>query len=198
MRIGFDIDGVLANFVKGYQDLTVKVTGRDLFHSNDILDPPCWDWPQFRGYTKEEMSFSSGPVWGAIKSDPEFWYRLEEDPGAAVLRANWRKILDAGHDVVFATSRFGINPDMQTAAWLRNIGATYTDVTVTSDKGQFCLDRFVDCYIDDNLDNIKNVSKTSPATRTYLLNRAYNADTDFPCYLRVPTVEAFFVAEGLL
>jgi hypothetical protein len=176
----------------------VKVTGRDLFAPGDIENPPCWDWPQFRGYTKEEMSFSTGPVWGAIKSDPEFWYRLEEDRGAAVLRENWRKLLDAGHDVVFATSRFGIAPDMQTAAWLRNMGCTYTDVTVTSDKGRFCADRYVDCYIDDNLDNVKNVLRTSPATRTYLLSRAYNAAPADTGYTRVPSVEAFFMAEGLL
>jgi FMN phosphatase YigB (HAD superfamily) len=193
MRIGFDVDGVLANFNAAYMRLVTEVTGRNLFPKD--YEPHTWNYPETFGYTKDEVT----ETWRRIGLDPEFWYRLSPLPGAYTLQDNWRKILDAGHDVVFATARPGLNPEMQTAAWLRNVGVTYTDVTVTNGKGPFCLDRYVDCYIDDKLENIQDVVKTSPATRAYLLDRAYNAADDFPRrYVRVPTVEAFFVAEGLL
>ena len=194
LRLGFDVDGVLADFDHGYAPRIVQVSNRNLFPPEGVVDPPCWHWPQHWGYTNAEVN----ATWDAIKQDPEFWYRLNELPGAAVLRENWRKLLGAGHDVVFATARLGIQPELQTAAWLRNIGVTYTDVTVTSHKGQFCLDRYVDCYVDDRLENVQDIVKTSPATRTYLLNRAHNAVPADTGYTRVPSVEAFFIAEGLL
>ncbi len=192
MRIGFDIDGVLANFHAGFIPLIQKVSGRDLFPAN--YEPTTWHYPQLLGYTEAEVK----AAWDHISEDPEFWYRLESLPEAKTLTDNWRKILDAGHDVVFATARLGIACDMQTAAWLRNIGCTYTDVTITKDKGRFCVDRFVDCYIDDRLENVQDVAKTAPATRTYLLHRVLNAAPVDSGYTRVPSIEAFFVAEGLL
>ncbi len=196
MRIGFDIDGVLADFNTSYIALVKTLTERNLFP--DGYFPTTWNYPESLGYTNGEVA----GTWDYIKKDPEFWYSLQPLPGALVLCENWRRILDAGHDVVFATARPGLTSLEQSVAWLRNIGCTYTDVTITSAKGQFCLDRFVDCYIDDRKENVIDVCKTSPTTRTYLLDAPYNTGSEggAECapYTRVPSVEAFFVAEGLL
>ena len=56
MRLGIDVDGVLANFSKGYAELIIELTGKNLFQPGDIEDPPVWDWDILRGYTKEEVS----------------------------------------------------------------------------------------------------------------------------------------------
>jgi len=193
MRIGFDIDGVLADFVAGYQSLTVALTGKDLFQPGDIFDPPCWDWPQYRGYSKEEMA----AVWAYIKSSRNFWASLGPDPGMEALRSKWVEIHAAHHDVVFATARPGLDSLIQSKYWLHKYGCSYANVTITSEKGQFCADSHVDCYIDDRWDNIVAVTRESPTTRAYLLNRTYNLAIDGPSYIRVPTVEEFFRLEGI-
>jgi hypothetical protein len=70
-------------------------------------------------------------------------------------------------------------------------------VAITSEKGFFCLDHHVNCYIDDRLENILDVIKTSPTTRAYLLDKTYNKSTDDSGYTRVDSVEQFFHLEGL-
>lgn len=193
MRIGFDIDGVLANFIASYQGLTIASTGKDLFGPTDIFDPPCWDWPQYRGYTDAEMK----SVWAIIKQSPDFWANLRPDPGMTLLGRKWAEIHAAHHDVVFATDRPGLDPLIQTKYWLYKHGCSYANVTISNQKGQFCADSHVDCYIDDRWDNIVDVTRKSPSTRAYLLNRAYNLAIDDPSYTRVPSVEEFFRLEGI-
>ena len=43
MRIGFDMDGVLSNFVAGFRDALIDVTGKDLLEAGDIDNPPVWN-----------------------------------------------------------------------------------------------------------------------------------------------------------
>jgi len=193
MRIGFDIDGVLANFIAAYQGIIIAGTGKDLFGPTDIFDPPCWDWPQYRGYTPEEIK----SIWAVIKQSPDFWAMLKPDPGMSQLSRRWAQIHGAHHDVVFATDRPGLNPLIQTKYWLHKYGCTYANVTISNQKGQFCADSHVDCYIDDRWDNIVAVTRESPSTRAYLLNRSYNLAIDDASYTRVPSVEEFFRIEGL-
>lgn len=200
MRIGFDIDGVLANFIAAYQGLIIAQTGRDLFGPTDIFDPPCWDWPQFRGYTDAEMK----AVWAHIKNSPTFWATLMLDSGMPALQKRWTFLPSQGHDVVFATARVGANVLAQTRGWLEMYGLTNPVVEITADKEAFCRAYAVDLYIDDRLDNIQSVAAGSPSTRAYLLNRRYNALTsaglpvqDTPGYRRVLSVEDFFRLESL-
>jgi len=193
MRIGFDIDGVLANFIAAYQGVIIASTGLDRFGPTDIFDPPCWDWPQYRGYTEAEIK----SVWAIIKQSPDFWANLKPDPGMTQLSRRWAQIHALHHDVVFATDRPGLNPLIQTKYWLHKYGCTYANVTISNQKGQFCADSHVDCYIDDRWDNIVAVTRESPSTRAYLLNRSYNLAIDDASYTRVPSVEEFFRIEGL-
>lgn len=197
MRIGFDIDGVLANFVADYQNLHIAVGKEDRFGPDDINNPPCWDWPTYRGYTPEVTK----GVWSIIKTSPDFWASLGTDPGMEALRSRWADIHKAHHDVVFCTDRPGIDTVVQTKYWLHKHGCSYANITVSSQKGQFCADSHVDCYIDDRLQNILDVVQRSPTTRAYLLNRSYNQQTETSLgdigYTRVPTVEEFFRLEGI-
>lgn len=198
MRIGFDIDGVLANFVKHYQELTVAVTGNDLFHVGDLTNPPCWDWPELRGYTKEEMSL----VWGHIKRDETFWLNLpsiEENVDALGLML---RDLEMKHEVYYVTSRVGVNVKRQTKLWLidklRYLGRVHSEPTVliSGEKGEIAHALKLDAYIDDNYDNVRDVVQQSPATTTYLLNRSYNeAFTQGIGHIRVPALAAMLDAE---
>lgn len=181
MRIGIDIDGVLADFVPDYQRLHVKLTGRDTFVEGDNIDPPTWHWPALRGYTPAETS----TVWATIMADPNFWKRLVPmRHNIDSLSRVYRGLGEAGHEVYFVTTRIGILAKQQTEMWLRQwvvgFGAPGgPEVTVLiarfGQKGLIAKGLGLDCFIDDNYDNCVEVVRDSPATRTYLLNRRYNA-----------------------
>jgi hypothetical protein len=175
MRIGFDIDGVLANFVAAYQPLCVQLAGGvDLFWLDDINNPPCWDWPQFRGYTDEQVK----RVWDSIIGSRSFWFNLQPHTDNITALAMVLRYLEHKHDVYFITSRPGVTAKRQTEAWIRRYLPYDRDIAPTvllaSAKGAAAKALKLDVYLDDNLDNAKDVLRESPKTRMYLLDRSYN------------------------
>lgn len=170
MRIGFDVDGVLADFSTAYLNLTVRTIGKDLFQPGDAEDAPCWNWDLYRGYTKEE----AGQVWDKIKSDPHFWRQLSTLPGAEILRMCIYD-LQQRHEIYFITNRIGVQVKQQTEHWLEmRLGLDVPTVLISAEKGMCAAALKLDAYIDDNYMNILDVARSSPTTRAYLLNRRYN------------------------
>ncbi len=175
MRIGFDIDGVLANFITAYQKLTIaKANGLNLFEPGDDIDPPCWNWPELRGYSTSTMKL----VWEEIASSRSFWYGLKATADCSTLDLCIQS-LEHEHDVYFVTSRPGQYAKRQTEAWLkRELYYPSCEITptvlISVDKGAACKTLKLNAYIDDNLDNARSVLDQSPSTRVYLLNRRYN------------------------
>lgn len=177
-NIGFDVDGVLANFVPAYQRAFVTMTGRDSFDPGDVFNPPCWDWPTARGYTKEETS----RVWGAICADPFFWQNLRPVEDSIKTLELLVDHIEHHHNVYYITSRPGAHAKRQTEAWLRTwvrryrVGLDTPTVMIVGhrEKGNIAKALKLDIYVDDNLDNVNDCGLTSPATRTYLLDRSYN------------------------
>lgn len=180
MRIGLDVDGVLADFIPAYQALVVRMTGKDLFKPGDDVNPPCWDWPQFRGYTDTEIK----AVWAQIIADPEFWSKLKPLEGCDTLALCF-EALSAEHDLYFITARPGARAKAQSEYWLWANVAGFsnrypTTVLISPAKGLCARALKLDAYIDDNLDNALSVASVSPATRTYLLDRNYNQSAALP------------------
>ncbi len=199
MRIGFDIDGVLADFISAYQQLFVLLTGRDTFEAGDNLAPPTWDWPTLRGYTAEETS----SVWKVIRMDSAFWFRLVPTDGLLALAQVFYALEQpsGGHDVYFLTDRAGVCPKRQTEMWLRHwlpyrMAHVAPTVLLTADKGGAARALRLDCYIDDKRQNAVEVAVCSPGTRNYLLNRPYNAGSVPPRVRRVESVREFLVKES--
>jgi len=175
MRIGFDLDGVLANFVAAYQALTVKVAGKDLFDPDDVNNPPCWNWPEHRGYSADTMK----EVWQRIAASPNFWLSLEPYWDRINTLALCIEDLEQNHDVYFITDRPGYRAKRQTESWLKmylpyNDEAVHPTVLLASAKGAAAKALKLDAYVGDNLDNVKDVLRESPMTRVYLLDRSYN------------------------
>ncbi len=180
MKIGFDIDGVLANFVAAYQPLFVKTTGRNDFLINDITAPPCWDWPTLRGYTEKETK----AVWDIIKRDDTFWMNLPAFEDSVLSLKSVLKVLELQHEVYYLTDRAGIDVKRQTKFWLIDklnyIGRAHTEptvlITATGEKGHVARALKLDAYIDDKPSNVEDVVRESPNTRMYYLNKRYNQD----------------------
>lgn len=216
MRIGFDVDGILAEFEQGYAELIMKVTGKDLFGEPKPWwphgDPPVWYWTQHFGYTQSE----DNACWTVIKNDKYFWEGLPSLPGVgAFLRC--KALYSGEHEIYFVTNRLGIDPKGQTERWLqRALMLNNPTVLVSEEKGAACKALHLDCYIDDKKENVIDafvngrwVEKGgAKQTRVYRLKRAYNADTPFmvdagleglvgPSHIAVDSVAEFLKLEGL-
>lgn len=188
MRVGVDIDGVLANFNASYIERCITVTGKDLFPPRpfDIL---TWNYPESYGYTNEEVS----SVWEDIKSDGYFWEDLLAYPNTAeaLRRLDTEEL--AGSEIYYITARPGIYVKHQTEIWLQKQFPVHgvSTVLISSHKGLCAAALKLDRYIDDKPEN---VLETSLHCRTYLMNRPWNAyfDTNQPYVhpiIRVNSVE---------
>jgi hypothetical protein len=200
VRIGFDVDGVLAAFLPAYHDLIVKMTGRNLFKPEDRKTPSTWYCPEYRGYTGEELS----KVWKVI-TDPEsyFWLNLNPLPGVGTLDMMLTAILD-DHDLYFITSRPGSGAKWQTEQWLMDhlgfsLEYSHPTVLIASGSPGYVAKRRIaeglalDCYIDDNFENAVAITQTTK-TRSYLLNTNYNQQGS-GTFTRVNSVYEFLEAE---
>jgi uncharacterized HAD superfamily protein len=195
MRIGFDIDGVLADFASAYQRTVVEVTGRDDFQPGDSTDPPCWDWPEFRGYTAEEMA----EVWKRILADPAFWMNLAPFADNILALRTMLHHLERHHEVYYVTNRGGARAKRQTEVWLIEhlrypaITDVYPTVVLTKSdrKGHLAEALRLDAYIDDNYENCFQCSMHSPTTQTFVLDRRYNRK-EFDNFIRVKTLGEMF------
>lgn len=184
MRIGIDIDGVLANFYSAYEALIVEVAGYDLFCENRYPSavPPVWDWPQFYGYSDTVIR----EAWRRIKASDSFWLGLGVLPDIDTARAVYR----LAHDVYFVTDRAGVNAKRQTEAWLHHQGFPGATVLISSHKGLCAKALKLDVYVDDKGENIQDVDRDAPDTEGYLLHRPYNAAHDVK--RRAPDMAAVF------
>lgn len=195
MKLGFDVDGLFADFCRRYRSITVQVTGVDLFQPGDEIHPPCWNWPEFRGYTAEQMKL----VWTAIKLDPYFWSSLPDLPCAKTLRLNRDRLESGDHDIYFITDRPGVQAKRQTEIWLRtNTGFTHPTVIISAKKGAVAAALSLDAYIDDKWEHALDVVAQSPTTRMYLFNTSYNLGYPTAELTRVTTVQQMLEMQGVL
>lgn len=196
MRIGFDIDGVFAQFIPVYAALTIQFDGRDLFQPYDKINPPCWHFPQYRGYSDETMK----QVWKYITESPTVWSNLEPYPDNTQALMEHIHAIEYYHDVYFITDRPGVTAKRQSELWVRKYLNYYhpynPTVLLCKPKGFACRALNLDVYIDDNLDNVLNVQAEHTATRVYLLNKNYNQG-DAKNAIRVDSVRDMLVAEKL-
>lgn len=169
MRIGFDIDGVIACFYEGYERLMVEITGVDRFgcHRWPHETPAVWDWPQLYGYAPDVIA----DAWKRIKASETFWLTLPTMPDLAALQGF--NLND--HQVYFVTDRPGATAKRQTELWLMRYGVACPTVIISrKGKGIVCEALDLELYIDDKGENIVDVDARAPNTHGVLLERPYN------------------------
>lgn len=172
MRIGFDIDGVLADFNTSFIALIKKVTGKNLFPNG--YWPTTWNYPESLGYTAVEV----GWAWDAIKAEGNFWRDLGALPDTAALQ-DWLWNGNAHNDVYdefyFITSRMGKNVKRQTEDWLEeHLELPGLTVLISSEKGALAKALKLDYYVDDRAENILDVNEKSPTTFAFLIDQPWN------------------------
>lgn len=197
LRVGFDVDGVLARFNHAYANVLISTSGVNKFGepAETIFtdtEPNEWCYDKAAGYTKEERN----AAWDNLCADPLFWLMLPMTRDEASLRHR-AHCLTKLNDVYFITNRSGVNAKWQTEIWLeRNFGIRFPTVLLSATKGAVCRALSLDCYIDDKAENIHSVVGLA-STRAYLLDKPYNRTFIGNTHTRVSSLEEFFVHEGL-
>lgn len=175
MRVGIDVDGVLANFTKGYAQIIRSVSGRDLLTEEDIRRPKTWAWDRDAGYTAAEES----AAWESIKQSDLFWEALDALPGADDFLTDLfiRYDNDQIDEIYFITTRLGIGPQRQTAAWLWEHGADKPNVLIaqtSAQKGHLAWALNLTHFIDDKPSNCEAVKNAVPTCQVFVLDYPYN------------------------
>ena len=199
MIIACDIDGVLADFNKGFAKLFPNL--RVPLESKTF--PQVWDWPQALGASPDETL----AAWEHIQKSHSFWEDLDPMDGALEAIALLAEAsLEAKHEIYFVTNRFGMTCQQQTVDWLSLHGmpdtpperrrrkrrqrpsanelSTPIDHTISQSfsswevivpleetKAEVLAKIGANVFIDDRPDNLKGVAAT---TRCYLFNMPYN------------------------
>lgn len=195
MRLGIDVDGVLADFNTAFIDRVIAVTGRDLFPPRPF-DIPTWNYPEHYGYTADETT----TIWESIKADDAFWALLPEYADTRdLLERLWSMRWD--HDIYFITARPGVQAKQQTEHWLHHGGYDNPTVLITSHKGLAAQTLGLHAYVDDRWENALDAAGVhwkgeAPKTRSFLLTRPWNAANDCAgtAVTRVHSVAAFLDA----
>lgn len=183
MKVGIDVDGVLANFNESYIRRVIAITGRDLFPPRPF-DIPTWNYPESYGYSEHEIA----RVWDTIKADRIFWVALFPYPEAHAVMAHIANcIRSQKDDVYFITARPGETAKAQTERWLADkfpyLQCPVPTVLISGHKGLCAQALGLDAYIDDRWENVLSVARShwkgaSPTCRTYLMDRPWNRDYD--------------------
>lgn len=157
-KVGVDVDGVLANYTKGYAKLAWEITKK-------LAPLAPSHWLDLGDLTEGDDRL----VWETINRT-FFWQNLESLPFTGSLPS-----LCVRHRVYFVTTRpenSARQIQEQTAAWLNNHGVLYPSVIIAPSNKKDILNALdLDYYIDDKPENLEGLK---PTIRTYLPRRTYN------------------------
>lgn len=186
MRIGVDVDGVLADFDIAYANLLSVMTGRTIPTDSD---PEVWDWPELHVTAEEEDA-----AWELIATRP-FWDVLPED--RSMTPDSWRRLaaLNDAHDVYFITARLTPHARAQTSFWLYDRGLVNVSVVCAADKGLVARSLRLEAFLDDLPENVLAVREESPDTKVFMRMRRFNAS--FPWEDLVHDLDGFITVLDL-
>jgi len=167
LRVGFDIDGVLANFRSAFRATAVR-----LFRGNvDDFDP---DGPQ------AASPLSDGDVrrvWEHIAKAPNWWMEIDAYEPDQIARL-YSLTRAAGWEIFFLTKRppsAGDSVQFQTQWWIERFGFYLPAVlTVPGSRGDIANALRLDLVVDDQLINCVEVVSASP-TKAILMQRGRDA-----------------------
>lgn len=183
LRIGFDLDGTLANFAVAFHDVEVRLFGPDAHTDAGQPEKEREEAPGESGEENAEISndeerrkkerrqLNEGrrrrdAIWKAIRETPNFWTHLEPlDPNA--IRRIHEMTLRHKWEVFFITQRpytDGDTVQRQSQRWLVTQGFDMPSVLVIGgSRGAAAAALRLDYHVDDSPQNCLDVSAESGA-----------------------------------
>ncbi len=164
MKVQFDIDGVLADFMFAFTVLARSMGCCD--RVTGTREQTVWE-----SYGSVPAEFVPR-VWARVKEHPYFW---EDVPALVSPQTFWRieQLQFDGHEVYFATARVGFRVKDQTVQWLRKHGIGNPTVLITSRKGETAAALGANYAIDDKAGNAV-FTGYQRGVRSYILDAPYN------------------------
>jgi hypothetical protein len=183
LRIGFDMDGVLADFASAFHAVEAR-----LFPDAPGLPAPQPESEVASGSPEQpdakprgsdnphEMRRRREAIWSVIRSTPDFWTTIQPTEEGAVRRVH-ELMLQHRWDVFFITQRPATRGDTvqrQTQRWLVAQGFDLPSVLVISgSRGAAAAALRLDYHVDDSPQNCLDVMSSAGA-RAVLIS----SDTD--------------------
>lgn len=178
LRIGFDLDGTLANFAAAFHEVEVRLFGESA-HTDagqpekEREEPPAGEEDRRSGddRRKDERQAKEGrrrrdAIWNAIRATPNFWTHLEPLDPKAVARIH-EMTLRHKWEVFFITQRpytDGDTVQRQTQRWLVTQGFDMPSVLVIGgSRGAAAAALRLDYHVDDSPQNCLDVLAESGA-----------------------------------
>lgn len=185
VRLGIDMDGVLADFNTSFYYLLAEMCGRSYEELPEGWQPEVWAWPSACGFPQTLVE----EAWLRLaQPGQEFWYDLSSYPEAneflklLEMLVNTHKV-----EAFFPTRREGWKVKFWTERWLQERGLEVpTVLPVHSDvaKGTLAEALALDHLIDDKPENVYAVRAAAPRCQVALLARPWNAPVREDCQER--------------
>ena len=169
IRVGFDMDGVLADFSGAFRVIEKRLFGAA---STVVADAPEVEARQDEAAARHGVAIETrrrrDAIWKAIRDTRDFWTTLKpHDPGA--VRRIHGLMIRHGLEVVFITQRpstVGQTVQRQTQFWLRQQGFDLPSVLVIGgSRGAAAAAVRLDYHVDDSPQNCLDIvsdSRTRP------------------------------------
>ena len=161
IRVGFDVDGVIANFNKTFRETAAHIEGTAGGHDRSA--------PAARALAADAMK----RVWDLISRTPQWWLQLEAYEPQQIERL-YRTSRERRWEVYFMTTRpssAGETTQFQTQWWLETNGFPLPSVlTVPGSRGDAANALKLDIAVDDRLTNCVDIIAAS-RSKAILLSR---------------------------
>jgi hypothetical protein len=162
IRVGFDVDGVIANFNKTFRETAAWIEGAAASHNRPD--------PAGRALAADAMK----RVWDHISRTSQWWLQLEAYEPDQIQRL-YRTSRERRWEVYFMTTRpssAGETTQFQTQWWLECNGFPLPSVlTVPGSRGDAANALKLDIAVDDRLTNCVDIIAASRAKAIQLLRR---------------------------
>lgn len=168
LRLGFDIDGVLADFRSAFRDAALRIV-RGEVDDFDPVDTPESESPLAPDDVRR--------VWDYIAKTPNWWMEIDAYEPEQIARL-YSLTRAGGWEVFFMTKRppsAGDSVQFQTQWWIERFGFYLPSVlTVPGSRGDVANALRLDLLVDDQLINCVEVVSASP-TKAILMQRTHDA-----------------------
>ena len=172
-NIGFDLDGILANFHFGFSKVANRLFGSPIVE--DINEVKAYRWEDW-GYPLDKKQHNK--VWKEIDENVKgFWFSLPPLVNNSIF-SKLKDMESNGYNFYFITSRkntAGRTALDQTKAWIESCTALRNFSVIPSHRKGGIIDRAeIDYFIDDLPENVIEASIEAPNCKSFLLVRPYN------------------------